>query len=76
MGKGAYDNGLTIQYCMAWPKHYLQSLLIDVVTQIRVSDDYQPGNTQWNIGDTVILAEALGLSAFKDVRLLHSQNVP
>ena len=38
-----------------------------MVTQIRVSDDYQPGNTQWRIGDTTILAHAVGLAAFKDV---------
>ena len=70
MGRAAEDNDITIQYCMAWPRHYLQSVLIDSVTQIRVSDDYQPGNTQWRIGDTTILAEALGLAAFKDVSFL------
>lgn len=52
---------------MPWPRHVLQSLEIPVVTQIRVSDDYQPGNTQWRIGDTTILAHAVGLAAFKDV---------
>ena len=67
MGQGAKDNDLTIQYCMAWPRHYLQSLEVATVTQIRITDDYNPGNLQWNIGDTVILAEALGLAAFKDV---------
>ena len=52
---------------MPWPRHVLQSLELPVVTQIRVSDDYQPGNTQWRIGDTTILAHAVGLAAFKDV---------
>ena len=52
---------------MPWPRHVVQSLEIPVVTQIRVSDDYQPGNTQWRIGDTTILAHAVGLAAFKDV---------
>ena len=70
MGSAASDNGITIQYCMAWPRHYLQSILVDAVNQIRVSGDYQPGNTQWRIGDTTILAEALGLAAFKDVSVL------
>ena len=67
MGDAARDNDLTIQYCMAWPRHYLEASSIYRVTQIRVSGDYQPGNTQWRIGDTTILAEALGLAAFKDV---------
>ena len=67
MGQGAKDNDLTIQYCMPWPRHYLQSLEVSTVTQTRITDDYHPGNTQWNIGDTVILAEAMGLAAFKDV---------
>ena len=53
---------------MAWPRHVLQSVMIPTVTQIRVSDDYGPGNNQWIVGDTTILAHAVGLAAFKDVR--------
>ena len=45
----------------------LQSVEIPAVTQIRVSDDYQPSNSQWVIGDTLILAHAVGLAPFKDV---------
>ena len=56
------------RYCMPYPRHLLQSLEIPVVTQTRVSDDYQPGNDQWKIGDTSILSGALGLAPFKDVR--------
>ena len=52
---------------MPWPRHLLQSVEIPAVTQTRVSDDYTPGNSQWQIGDTTILANALGLAAFKDV---------
>jgi len=52
---------------MPWTRHVLQSLAIPVVTQIRVSDDYQPDNTQWRVGDTTILAHSAGLAAFKDV---------
>ena len=52
---------------MPWPRHLLQSVEISAVTQSRVSDDYTPGNSQWQIGDTTILAHALGLAAFKDV---------
>ena len=53
---------------MPWPRHLLQSVEISAVTQSRVSGDYTPGNSQWQIGDTTILAHALGLAAFKDVR--------
>lgn len=59
------------RYCMPWTRHVLQSVAIPVVTQIRVSDDYQPSNSQWTIGDTTILAHAVGLAAFKDVRRVH-----
>jgi len=52
---------------MPWPRHLLQSVEISAVTQSRVSGDYIPGNSQWQIGDTTILAHALGLAAFKDV---------
>lgn len=55
------------RYCMPWPRHVMQSLEIQSVTQARVSDDYTPGNQQWKIGDTTILATALGLASFKDV---------
>ena len=66
MGEAAEDAELTIQYCMPWPRHLLQSLEIPTVTQARASEDYLPDNQQWRIGDTAILTNALGLSAFKD----------
>ena len=66
MGTAAQELGIAIQYCMPWTRHILQSVEISSVTQVRVSDDYQPGNYQWVIGDTTILAHALGLAAFKD----------
>lgn len=52
---------------MPWPRHVVQSVMVPVVTQIRVSDDYYPGNDQWLVGDSTILAHAMGLAAFKDV---------
>ena len=61
---------------MPWTRHVLQSLAIPVVTQIRVSDDYQPGNSQWAIGDTTILAHAVGLAAFKDVSAINTYTQP
>ena len=60
---------------MPWPRHLLQSVEIPAVTQTRVSDDYTPGNSQWEIGDTTILAHALGLAAFKDVSYTYMYNV-
>ena len=34
--------------------------------QARVSDDYQPGNSQWKIGVTSLIAHALDVAPFKD----------
>ena len=47
----------------------MQSVEIPVVTQTRVSGDYSPSNSQWMIGDTSIIAHAIGLAVFKDVRI-------
>ena len=66
MGEAAKEEGLTIQYCMAWPRHVLQAVMIPVVTQTRASDDYHPGNNQWKIGDSSILLHSLGIAPFKD----------
>ncbi|XP_046337463.2 uncharacterized protein LOC124119101 [Haliotis rufescens] len=66
MGNGAAKNGLRIQYCMAYPRHALQSLEIPVVTQARVSGDYHPGNDHWKIGVSSLLAWAIGLAPYKD----------
>ena len=60
---------------MAYPRHLMQSVEIPAVTQIRVSGDYQPSNSQWNIGDSTILAHAVGLAAFKDVSQLAYNNI-
>ena len=55
---------------MAWPRHVMQSVAIPAVTHSRASGDYQPSNSQWNIGDSSILTHSIGLAPFKDVRLL------
>ena len=49
----------------------MQSVEIPAVTQTRVSGDYAPSNGQWMIGDSTIMAHAVGLAPFKDVRMLH-----
>ena len=67
MAHGASKAGITIQYCMPWPRHLLQSVSFPAVTQARASDDYQPGmNNQWKIGLSSLLYSALGLAPFKD----------
>jgi len=73
MGNSAAKYGLTVQYCMAYPRHFLQSVEIPAVTQIRVSGDYHQSSNQWQIGDSTIVADALGLAAFKDT--FRSSNV-
>lgn len=52
---------------MAWPRHVMQSVAIPAVTHTRASGDYQPSNSQWNIGDSSILTHSIGLAPFKDV---------
>lgn len=69
MGESAARHGIFLQYCMAYPRFYLQTLEVRAVTHIRASDDYGPGTRpdQWYMGDTSLLAYALGLAPFKDV---------
>ena len=43
MGTGAANAGVSIQLCMAYPRHALQSMEMPTVTQIRASDDHVPG---------------------------------
>jgi hypothetical protein len=66
MATAAEEHGIFIQYCMPWSRHLLSSLQFPAVTQARASDDYQPGNAQWQIGYTSMLYRALGLAPFKD----------
>jgi len=66
MDRGASKNALTIQYCMANPRHLLQSLETKSVTQARASDDYQPGNRNWKIGYTATYLYALDIAPSKD----------
>mmetsp|Transcript_34884 Transcript_34884/g.81564 ORF Transcript_34884/g.81564 Transcript_34884/m.81564 type:complete len:777 (-) Transcript_34884:61-2391(-) len=64
--RGAKKANVTIQLCMSHVRHVLQSVEMSQVTNTRSSADYQPGNDQWNIGTTSILAHALGLAPSKD----------
>lgn len=71
MGDAALQNNMTVQYCMAHSRHVLQSVEIDAVTQMRVSDDYawnwEFGSEQWRLGVSSMFSAALGLAPFKDV---------
>jgi hypothetical protein len=73
MAEGARNNGLTIQYCMPFIRHLIQSLEFDLVTQARASDDYvvapyneSEANPNWRIGGQALLIDALGMSPSKD----------
>ena len=72
MGAGAEVAGVTIQLCMAYPRHALASLEMPTATQIRASDDHVPGAhggssaVQWKMGYSSMLAWAIGLAPFKD----------
>ncbi|XP_012945349.1 uncharacterized protein LOC106013638 [Aplysia californica] len=66
MGRNAEKFGISIQYCMAYSRHILQSLEIPAVTQARASEDYQPGKRQWDIGITSMFIHAVGLAPSKD----------
>ena len=58
--------------------HVLQSVEIDAVTQIRVTNDYETNfqyrGQQWKLGVSSIFSSALGLAPFKDVYWTTSQN--
>jgi hypothetical protein len=56
----------------------MQSLEIDSVTQIRVTNDYETnwmyGEEQWRLGISSIFSASLGLVPFKDVYWTTSKN--
>lgn len=66
-GRAAALEEITIQYCMAYSRHVLQSVEIPAVTQTRASEDYHESATvQWSIGVTSMLAYAIGIAPSKD----------
>merc|ERR1712232_460315 len=74
MGAGAAHAGVKIQYCMAYTRFALASVIVPAVNQIRVSDDYQVDLTDKRsfsvnlyVGTSSLLAGALGLAPSKDV---------
>lgn len=71
--RAAAAHGLTLQWCMASPADFFQTVTLDRVTSIRTSGDYKyligPGALwAWFLHGNA-LARALGLWPFKDVFL-------
>jgi len=66
MAVGAAAAGVTIQYCMPYPHDVLKAAWLPTVTNIRATPDYFYTNTQWAIGGTALLYDALGVLPFKD----------
>ena len=69
MANAAQKFGITVQYCMPYTRHVMQSVECPAITQVRVSNDNVPGSTgleQWKIGETSIVAFNLGLAPYKD----------
>ncbi|KAH3722992.1 6 carbohydrate binding protein [Pelomyxa schiedti] len=66
MGNAASNLNVFIQYCMPLPNFLLESTEIFPVTQARASEDYNPGNKNWQILHSSMLIWALGMVPFKD----------
>ena len=67
MARATSENGLTMQYCMALPRHYLQTSKYDNITNMRTSND-RFNRSKW---DAFLyasrLAGALGVWPWSDV---------
>ena len=67
MANSAAKNNQTIQYCMSYSRHAMQSLEFPTVTQARVSGDYlHSGHNQWRVGVSSIFARAMSIHPYKD----------
>jgi len=67
MATALAQHGLTVQYCMASPRHFLQSVKHSNVTTIRTSEDRFVPARWTKFLYTSRLASALGLWPFTDV---------
>ena len=66
IGEACQVHGLTIQLCMSYPRHILQSLELSSVTQARISADYMHDRSQWKIGETSLFVHSIGIRGSKD----------
>ena len=59
MSAAAARQNISIQRCMAYSRHVLQSVESGSITQVRGSGDYRAGNTLWApLGVTGLFAQA------------------
>ncbi len=77
MDRAAAARGMTLQWCMATPADFLQTVTLSRVTSIRTSGDYrylfENGlNWVWFLHGNA-LARALGLHPYKDVFVSHGE---
>lgn len=77
LDRAAAERGLTLQWCMATPADFLQTVTLSRVTSIRTSGDYRylfdnGLNWVWFLHGNA-LARALGLQPYKDVFLTHGE---
>jgi hypothetical protein len=67
MARAAQDKGMSLQYCMALPRHFLQGARYGNLTTIRASDD-RFARSKWDAFlYTSRLASALGIWPWADV---------
>lgn len=66
MNEGAVNTNVTIQMCMAYVRHLLQSVEMSEVTNARASRDYHPGNDNWDTATSAIINHAIGIAPSKD----------
>jgi hypothetical protein len=70
MSHGCELSNVTIQLCMSYPRHILQSVEMAAATNARASGDYihpgPGGGHQWDIGMQSLFTHALGLAPSKD----------
>lgn len=67
MARATAENGLTMQYCMALPRHYLQTSKYDNITNMRTSNDRFDRNKWDAFLYASRLAGALGVWPWSDV---------
>ncbi len=77
MDRAAREHGLTLQWCMATPADFMQTVTLPAVTSIRTSGDYRymfdnGAGWVWFLHGNA-LARALGLNPFKDVFISHGK---
>jgi len=67
MAEGVMQSGLVMEQCTAYPRHTLMGLEIPVVTQQRVTMDYQLTDNNWRTGVNSLWVYSLGQIPYKDI---------